>query len=304
MRKDIRDLAALTKRHMKLYFKDKQSFFTSLIAPMILIVLFATFLKSVYVDSLNSIIPKGMSISNDLVNSFVASWLISSIMGVTCVTLAFCANTIMITDKVNHSIEDILVAPVKKVVVSLSYFVANFLSTLIVCSVCLCIGLVYIASNGWYLSARDVLILIANMLLCIAFGTLLATIVESFISSQGGASALATLVSSMYGFVCGAYMPVSQLSKGIRDFVACVPGTHGTVLFRYYFMNGILDEMGESLPPEVIDSIRKGFDNELYFFDDKLTNQQMFMVLGGSIIVLFVLFVLLVLTKNKVKKNA
>ena len=127
MRKDMRDLMALTGRHMKLYFKDKQAFLMSMITPLILVVLFVTFLKNVYVDSMISMVPKGMELSDKLVNTFAATWLISSILGVTSVTLAFCANTIMITDKVNHAVQDILIAPVKKVVVSLSYFFANFL---------------------------------------------------------------------------------------------------------------------------------------------------------------------------------
>ena len=54
MRKDLTDLRCLTARHIKLYFKDKQTFFMSLITPLILVVLFATFLRSVYVSSLTS----------------------------------------------------------------------------------------------------------------------------------------------------------------------------------------------------------------------------------------------------------
>ena len=40
-------LGALIKRNTKLYFKDKAMFFTSLITPVILLVLYATFLRNV-----------------------------------------------------------------------------------------------------------------------------------------------------------------------------------------------------------------------------------------------------------------
>ena len=40
-------LWALVKRNTKLYFKDKGMFFSSLITPVILLVLYATFLKNV-----------------------------------------------------------------------------------------------------------------------------------------------------------------------------------------------------------------------------------------------------------------
>ena len=41
-------LGALIRRDMKLYFKDKGMFFSSLITPILLLVLYTTFLKKVY----------------------------------------------------------------------------------------------------------------------------------------------------------------------------------------------------------------------------------------------------------------
>ena len=48
------ELAALVKRNTKLYFKDKGMFFTSLITPLILLVLYSTFLSNVYEDTFRS----------------------------------------------------------------------------------------------------------------------------------------------------------------------------------------------------------------------------------------------------------
>lgn len=171
MRKDLTDLRCLTARHIKLYFKDKQTFFMSLITPLILVVLFATFLRSVYVSSLTSALPD-IELPDKLVNGFVAGWLISSILGVSSVTLAFCSQTVMVSDKAKKRIDDFLVAPVKSSVLSWSYFLATIFSTLLVCLVCLAIGLVYIAASGWYLTAADVLLILGNLVLCTAVRSL------------------------------------------------------------------------------------------------------------------------------------
>ena len=48
---------ALIKRNIKLFFKDKGMFFTSLITPAILLVLYATFLGNVYRDSFEMNLP-------------------------------------------------------------------------------------------------------------------------------------------------------------------------------------------------------------------------------------------------------
>ena len=44
----MKTIGALIKRNVKLFFKDKGTFFTSLITPVILLVLYATFLYNVY----------------------------------------------------------------------------------------------------------------------------------------------------------------------------------------------------------------------------------------------------------------
>ena len=79
----------LIKRDIKLFFKDKGMFFTSLITPAILLVLYATFLGNVYRDSFMSNLPDTLSLSNSLIDGLVGGQLISSILAVSCVTVAF-----------------------------------------------------------------------------------------------------------------------------------------------------------------------------------------------------------------------
>ena len=50
-------LANLIRRDRRLFFKDKGMLITSLITPMILLVLYATFLAGVYRDSFISALP-------------------------------------------------------------------------------------------------------------------------------------------------------------------------------------------------------------------------------------------------------
>ena len=49
-------LKSLIKRNTKMFFKDKGLLFTSLITPMILLVLYATFLGNLYEDSFRQIL--------------------------------------------------------------------------------------------------------------------------------------------------------------------------------------------------------------------------------------------------------
>ena len=103
----------LIKRNIKLFFKDKGMFFTALITPAILLVLYATFLSNVYEDSFTSNFPPQIQLSEDIINGLVGGQLISSLLAVSCITVAFCSNFLMVQDKANGTIKDLLITPVK-----------------------------------------------------------------------------------------------------------------------------------------------------------------------------------------------
>lgn len=108
-------------------------FFTSLITPAILLVIYVTFLGNVYRDSFTSNLPNSLKLSESIIEGLVGSQLISSILAVSCVTVAFCSNFLMVQDKANGTIRDLRISPVKSATLSLSYYVATLLSTLIIC---------------------------------------------------------------------------------------------------------------------------------------------------------------------------
>ena len=69
----MRTVLALMDRNRKLFFKDKGMLFTSMITPVILIVLYATFLAKVFRDSFTAAIPDMITISDKLINGTVAA---------------------------------------------------------------------------------------------------------------------------------------------------------------------------------------------------------------------------------------
>ena len=103
-------LGNLIRRNIRLFFKDKGMFFSSLITPIILLVLYVTFLAKVYRDSFASAIPQGITVDEKIINAVVACQLISSLLAVSCVTVAFCSNLLMINDKVNGAIRDLIIS--------------------------------------------------------------------------------------------------------------------------------------------------------------------------------------------------
>ncbi|MBE6538952.1 MAG: ABC transporter permease [Ruminococcaceae bacterium] len=296
----MKTLGTLIKRNTKLFFKDKGIFFTSLITPLILLVLYATFLGNVYRDSFVMSLPEGMQFPEKLLGGCVGGQLISSILAVSCITVAFCSNMLMVQDKVNGSIKDLTISPVKPSTLALSYYFATLISTLIVCLTATVVCLIYVASVGWFMTVSDILLLLIDVFLLVMFGTALSSVICFFLSSQGQISAVGSIVSSCYGFICGAYMPISQFGDGLQTVISFLPGTYGTALVRNHAMNGVFREMERiHFPKDAIESIKDGIDCNLYFFGDKVSISAMYAILGGTVALLILAYILL----NKFKKK-
>lgn len=290
----------LIKRNIKLFFKDKGMFFTSLITPAILLVLYSTFLGKVYRDSFTASLPDMFTLPDKIIDGLVGSQLMSSILAVSCVTVAFCSNFLMVQDKANGTIKDLRISPVKPSVLSLSYYIASFVSTLIICFTATAFCLVYIAFVGWYMSVTDVLLLVVDVFLLVLFGTALSSLINLFLSTQGQLSAVGTIVSAGYGFICGAYMPIYSFSEGLQKVIMFLPGTYGTSLVRNHSMGGVLAEMqSEGVPEKVIDSIRDSLDCNLYFFENQVNISVMYVILGVAVAVLVGAYIIV----NAFKKN-
>lgn len=302
----MRGLTALIKRNTKLYFKDKGMFLTSLITPLILLVLYATFLGNIYEETFRATLEAaGAAASDTLIGGCVGGELASSLLAVCCVTVAFCSNFLMVQDKVSGARRDLTMAPVGRGTLALGYYIANLLSTLLVCLGAAVICLLYLSQIGWYLAGTDIALLLLDILLLVLFGSALSSIVNFFLSSQGQISAVGTVISAGYGFICGAYMPISNFSDGLQKAISFLPGTYGTSLLRNHLLRGVFAEMGEQdFPEQVVDAIRDAVDCNIYFFDTKVELSAMYLVLIGTIVVLIGAYVLLnVLVGKSGNKN-
>lgn len=287
-------LGNLMRRNVRLFFKDKGMFFTSLITPMILLVLYATFLAKVYRDSFTAALPAGFSPDSAVIDATVGGQLISSLLAVSCVTVAFCSNLLMVQDKVSGARRGITVSPVKRSTLAISYFVASTATTLIVTVTAFAVCLVYLAFVGWYMTVGDVLLMLLDVVLLTLFGTALSSCVNFSLSTNGQASAVGTIVSAGYGFICGAYMPISAFSNGLQRVMSFLPGTYGTALMRSHALAGAYRKMAEiGFPDTVIEGIRDSIDCNIYFFGHKAEQWAMYAVLVGATVLLTALYVLL-----------
>jgi len=205
-----------------------------------------------------------------------------------------------VQDKANGTVKDLKISPVKSSVLSLSYYIASLISTMLICLCALVLGLVYLAVVGWYLSFGDVMLLLLDVVVLLLFGTALSSVINFFLSTQGQISAVGSIVSAGYGFICGAYMPISSFGEGLQVAISFLPGTYGTSLLRNHVTRGAFVAMEqEGMPREVINGLCDMLDCNIYFFDNAVSQWVSYLILGGSVCALVIAYILM----NKYKKR-
>lgn len=290
----MKTVAVLVGRNRKLFFKDKGMLFSSLITPVILIILYATFLAKVYRDSFLSNLPDAVHISDELVNGTVAAQLAAALLAVSCITVTFCVNLTMVQDKANGVEKDFLVSPVKRSVIYTGYFFSTVLNSLMVNGLALVICLLYMKRMGWYMSAADILWVILDEILLVLFGSTLSSIICYPLKTQGQMSAVGTIVSAGYGFVCGAYMPISNFSTGLQKILSYLPGTYGTSLIKNHMLHGIFTELSDSgFPDDVVTAIADSLDCNPAFHGHVVGVGEMVVIMVASVVILGMIYLLM-----------
>ena len=301
----VKQTASFTARNIRMFFKDKGTLISALISPLVILGLYILFLDGVLKDSFTSNIGD-LVVDAKLINGYIASYEVSSILATCTVTVAFVANMAMVNDKVSGVRTDLLITPVKKSVLTLGYYFATAIVTLAICYVTTGVGLIYIAASGWGMSGAQVAAVFLDVLLSSLFGTALSSVVCNFLRSRGAINAVSTIVSTVYGFICGAYYPISQFGKGIADVVMCLPGTYFTGLLRTHFMTGYFDKfVAAGFPTAAAEGVLDTLDAKMYFFGSAVPAWVMYLVAVGAVVLLVGLYVLInVIHKRKKTKKS
>ena len=296
----MRTFITLVDRNRKLFFRDKGMLLSSLITPIILIVLYATFLAKVYKDSFTSNIPAVVDISEKLINGTVAGQLAAALLAVSCVTVTFCVNLTMVQDRALGVRKDFDVSPIRKPMIYLGYFFATVLNSLMVNILALALCLGYIGIMGWYLTVMDVVLLILDLILLVLFGAVLSSIVCYPLKTQGQMSAVGTIVSAGYGFVCGAYMPISNFGEGLQRVMSYLPGTYGTALIKNHMLRGVFAEMEtKGFQVEVVNGIATSLDCNPTFQGNVVEPEYMMLIMIGTVVLLGGLYLLITALPEK-----
>ncbi|MBR3342150.1 MAG: ABC transporter permease [Clostridiales bacterium] len=245
----MKDFMGFTRRNLLIYFKDKLAILFSLLTSIIVFVLYLLFLKGTFVDAFNNTM-NGLEdlVSSSDIEMFVNGFLLSGVLGSAMITVPYTCLQTIVKDRESGVDSDICATPLKRWKIILSYFSASSVSSFIITSLILTVGLIVLSLSGdTHLGVVSVLEAYGLMLLGSVSSTALFMLVMLSFRSSSVSTAFFGILSAASGFVIGAYIPLSQFSDGVRSFCNIFPASHITSMIRNVLLSGVSGSIDSSI---------------------------------------------------------
>ena len=157
----MRGISGLIKRNLLLFFKDWQSILFSLLTSIIVLVLYLLFLKGTFVSAIQSAMEQYSGLASMVpqkdIDMFANLFLLSGILGSAMISVPFSCITVLVKDRANKVDYDILATPMKRGQIIFAYFVSAVLTSTLLNSIILAVGLIGIRMQGnMYLNISQV----------------------------------------------------------------------------------------------------------------------------------------------------
>ena len=248
----MRGILGFIKRNVLLFFKDWQSILFSLLTSIIVLVLYLLFLKGTFVSAIQRAMEQYPGLASMVpqkdIAMFANLFLLSGILGSAMISVPFSCITVLVKDRANKVDYDILSTPLKRGQIIFAYFVSAVLTSILLNSIILAVGLIGIRMQGnMYLNISQVVKAFSVVALGSISASAIFMIVVLFFKTVSACEAFFGILSAASGFVIGAYIPISQFSNEVQTVCNLFPASQITIMLRNILLNGLLEHINTSL---------------------------------------------------------
>ena len=306
----MRGILGFIKRNLLLFFKDWQSILFSLLTSIIVLVLYLLFLKGTFVSAIQSAMEQYPGLASMVpqkdIDMFANLFLLSGILGSAMISVPFSCITVLVKDRANKVDYDILATPMKRGQIIFAYFVSAVLTSILLNSIILAVGLIGICLQGnMYLNISQVVKAFSIVALGSISASAIFMIVVLFFKTVSACEAFFGILSAASGFVIGAYIPISQFSNEVQTVCNLFPASQITIMLRNILLNGLLEHINTSL--QGVDqgmfvlSLKEYFTFQAKLFNGYLDMNKMLEYILG--VILFCIVTQIMIYSGSYKKN-
>ncbi|CUW06487.1 ABC transporter, permease protein [Leuconostoc inhae] len=278
----------MISRHLKIYFRDKGTIISSLIAILVTIALYVLFLGNYLESTINNTI--GANTGNFL---FVNTWVLSGIIIVSSVTVSLGIFGVKVKDDETEIFKSFAVSPVSKLSIVLSYIIAAWIMSFIITLIAFILWTIVMKILGYtIISFSSLPLLLLYVIINILSSTSLTFFIVNFVKSVTAFSSISTIVGTLTGFLAGIYLPIGALPKYVQFLMKFFPPTYGVAQIRSALADSPLKNITQKDSISTINQLKLYMGIKVEVFGHLLTNIDITIILLGTTILFTLLSVI------------
>lgn len=251
-------LKKLIFRNSRIYFRDRTSVFFSMLAVLIVILLYILFLAKLQVDSVNEQ-TNGLLNGDDL-SYLINSWILAGLLSITTVTSTLGALGIMTNDREKRIVMDFKSSPLSIMTYPVACVVTSFIVGTLISVMSFAVYGVYIfIDTGYFFGIEIILKCLGLIFISAMMNAALMGFMVSFFSTNSAYSSASLIIGTTIGFLNGLYVPMGALPDTVQTVLKCLPFGHIASLFRRVLMQDSIDLCFKNAPASALNDYTNSF---------------------------------------------
>ena len=249
----------LAKRNLKIFLRDRATVFFSFMSTLILIALYFLFIAKTYIGEMDNM-SGGLSIGLDEngKNLIVYLQMMAGVLVLNSMSLATGVFSTIARDFETRRSDSFLLTPAKTPELILAYFATGIavsfgFNTFTWLLTFILIG----AITGYWLTAGVFFLALAVLFITSLISCSIMLLVTAVIKSSAAVGVVTGVAGTFFGFLCGIYMPYSNLGEGTKAIGSLFPFSHITVWLKRVVLNDAFSQL--SIPEKIRDILYDDF---------------------------------------------
>lgn len=244
----MKNVFSLVKRNCLLFIRSKQVFFSSLISSIILVALYFLFIANLYSQGFND--AAGFILDQNQLNAAIYLQMIMGVLVINSVSLSTGIFTFMASDFETRKTEAFLLTKIKPFEITFSYLISALAISFMFNCFTLCVSVVIIGviTDVW-VSAGAFFAIFGILVLTTVVGCMVMLLITSAVRSSVAIGVISGILGTVLGFLCGIYMPYTNMGEGAIYVGSLLPFTHLTIWLKQTALSDLFSQFG--MPSDV-----------------------------------------------------
>ncbi|MDR1638357.1 MAG: ABC transporter permease [Clostridiales bacterium] len=218
---------ALAKRNSFVFLRSGPTLFFSFLSSIIIVGLYILFIANTYTAELSSFLPASEA------SFLVYVQMLAGIIIINSLSLAVGSYSVIASDFENRKVDSFLLAQAKAPELIASYFIQAFMVSFLMNLLLWLASLALIGGmTGFMVSFLAILQSVPILAFASFVSCSILLLFTALVKSSSAISVMNGVSGTIFGFLCGIYMPFSLLGKGVEKIGSALPFTHMAVWLK------------------------------------------------------------------------